>query len=109
MKCPHCKEGDTRFGYDFKNQAMLNTHIKHKHKDVSDNKTEEVITKQTENDNKTDPEESQGEPTRGDFGLDQQEKQPIGECSECGADVFKGDKSCRNCNHLIAFPNTKGD
>ncbi len=86
MKCPHCVEGDDRFGHEFKNQMVLDMHIKHKHKDTSE-----------EDGSVVDPVEDPAEPTKADLGIEEGEASDV-MCDQCGTDIKKPypDK-CPNC------------
>ena len=89
MKCPYCKEGDPKYGHDFKNKLMLQTHIKHHHSEIVD-KPEPVPEPKAEPIDK--------DPSLEDIGLTDPKAEPeTFYCSECGAENEGNSKNCVNC------------
>ena len=114
MKCKYCKEGDSKFNHEFKNQTMLDMHIKHKHKaaepdTIVHNGIEPPKTAHKGVDFQAAPPAAPpADPGLSDLGIGgNEEPEPeknVLYCSECGfeIDVSGGNpEKCPNCGEVF--------
>lgn len=116
-KCPQCKEGDARYGHDFKNEQMLKTHIKFKHTKHERRTTDPApsapkappapVPVEPIDDPRTD------DPSLADLGLETPApKEPEAQtnyCSECGTEITGTPDNCPNCGESFEPEGKDGD